>query len=320
MVHHAGGPEVLRLEERPVPAPRRGWVLVHVRAFGLNRAELITRSGGSGDAVKFPRVIGIECVGQVVHAPVGELQPGQTVIAAMGEMGRAFDGGYEEYAVLPATNVIPVQTTLDWATLGAIPETFGTAWGSLRKLALKTRDSLLVHGGSSSVGMAAITLAKDSGLTVLATTRQEAKRDALVMNGADQVLIDEGNIGEQVREHAPDGVSGLYELVGARALLDSLRAVGPGGRACIAGYLEDEWDLGPGKAEARRLGIPLAVYSSNEINRSSYGAAFQRIISAVEEGRLRVNLDRTFQMDEIVEAHRYMEANRATGKLVVLTE
>ncbi len=311
---------MLRLEERPVPSPRRGWVLVQVRAFGLNRAELITRSGGSGDAVKFPRVIGIECVGQVVDAPAGELQPGQTVIAAMGEMGRAFDGGYEDYAVLPATNVIPVQTTLDWATLGAIPETFGTAWGSLQKLALQTGESLLVHGGSSSVGMAAITLARDSGLTVLATTRQEAKRDALVVNGANQVLIDQGNIGEQVREHAPDGVSGLYELVGARALLDSLRAVGPGGSACIAGYLEDEWDLGPGKAEARRLGIPLAVYSSNEINRSSYGAAFQQIISAVEEGRLRVNLDRTFQMDEIVEAHRYMEANRATGKLVVLTE
>ncbi len=320
VVHQPGGPDVLRLEERPVPSARPGWVLVRVRAFGLNRAELITRSGGSGDAVKFPRVIGIECVGEVVDAPAGELQPGRTVIAAMGGMGRAFDGGYEEYAVLPATNVIPVQTRLDWATLGAIPETFGTAWGSLQKLALQTGDSLLVHGGSSSVGMAAITLAKDRELTVFATTRQETKRDALTVNGADQVLIDAGNISKPVRELSPGGVAGLYELVGPRALLDALHAVGQDGRACIAGYLEDEWDLGPGEAEARRLGIPLAVYGSNEINRSSYGAAFQQIISAVEEGRLRVNLDRTFQMDEIVEAHRYMEANRATGKLVVLTE
>ncbi|MBV9003902.1 MAG: zinc-binding dehydrogenase, partial [Solirubrobacterales bacterium] len=242
VVHHPGSPDVLRLEERPVPSARPGWVLVRVRAFGLNRAELITRSGGSGDAVKFPRVIGIECVGEVVDAPAGEVQPGQTVIAAMGDMGRAFDGGYEEFAVLPATNVIPVRTTLDWATLGAIPETFGTAWGSLEKLALQTGDSLLVHGGSSSVGMAAITLAKDRGLTVFATTRQESKRQAVAANGADRVLIDEGTIGGQVREDAPDGVAGLYELVGARALLDSLHAVAPGGRACIAGYLEDEWD------------------------------------------------------------------------------
>jgi NADPH:quinone reductase len=94
VVHHPGGPDVLTLEDRPLPAARPGWPLVRVRAFGLNRAELITRSGGSGDAVEFPRVIGIECVGEVVDAADSDLQVGQTVVAAMGEMGRAFDGGY----------------------------------------------------------------------------------------------------------------------------------------------------------------------------------------------------------------------------------
>ena len=119
VVHEPGGPDVLTLEDRPIPAVRPGWVLVRVRAFGLNRAELITRSGGSGDAVTFPRVIGIECAGEVVDASDSDLEVGQAVVAAMGEMGRAFDGGYQQYALLPVTHVIPVETALDWATLGA---------------------------------------------------------------------------------------------------------------------------------------------------------------------------------------------------------
>jgi NADPH:quinone reductase len=288
---------VLTLEDRPIPAVRPGWVLVHVRAFGLNRAELITRSGGSGDAVTFPRVIGIECAGEVVDASDSDLEVGQAVVAAMGEMGRAFDGGYQQYALLPVTHVIPVETALDWPTLGAIPETFGTAWGSLEELRLTSGDSLLIHGGTSSVGMAAITIAKDRGVTVFATTRQEAKRAALAATGADHVLIDDGAVAAQVREITPGGVSGLYELVGATALLDSLHAVADGGRACIAGYLEDEWELAPAQTEAQRLGVPLAVYSSNAINRATYGRVLQDIIHAVEEGRYRVNIDRTFEID-----------------------
>ena len=181
VVHEPGGPDVLRVEEIPTPEPRPGWVLVRVRAFGLNRSELGTRAGESGDAVKFPRVLGIECVGEVVET-------GQTIVAAMGGMGRDFDGGYAEYALLPATHVIPVETSLDWPQLGAIPESFGTAWGSLDLLGLEPGQSLLVRGGSSSVGMAAITIAKDRGLEVFATTRQESKRSALEAAGADHVV------------------------------------------------------------------------------------------------------------------------------------
>ena len=319
VVHEPGGPDVLKIEDRPIPLVRPGWVLVRVRAFGLNRAELITRSGGSGDAVRFPRVIGIECAGEVVDGSDSGLEVGQVVVAAMGEMGRAFDGGYQQYALLPVTHVIPVETTLDWATLGAIPETFGTAWGSLEELRLASGDSVLIHGATSSVGMAAITIAKDRGLTVFATTRQETKRAALMANGADHVLIDDGGPAAKVREIAPGGVTGVYELVGAAALLDSLHALAGGGRACIAGYLEDEWELAPAQTEAQRLGVPLAVYSSNDINRASYGQVLQDIIDAVEAGRYRANIDRVFKLDEIREAHRYMEANRAVGKLVVMT-
>ena len=188
VVHAPGGPEVLSVEEVATPEPRPGWVLVRVRAFGLNRSELGTRAGESGAAVQFPRVLGIECVGEVVET-------GQTIVAAMGGMGREFDGGYAEYALLPVTHVIPVETSLSWPQLGAIPESFGTAWGSLETLGLEPGQSLLVRGGSSSVGMAAITIAKDRGLEVFATTRQESKRSALEAAGADHVVIDDGEVG-----------------------------------------------------------------------------------------------------------------------------
>jgi NADPH:quinone reductase-like Zn-dependent oxidoreductase len=318
VVHEPGPPEVLKVEDLPVPEARDGWIVVRVRAFGLNRSELVTRRGDSGDAVTFPRVLGIEAVGEVVEDPSSELAPGQRFVAAMGEMGRAYDGGYEQFALLPQSQVIPVDTTLDWPTLGALPETFGTAWGSLDTLGLTPGKTLFVHGGSSSVGMAAVTIAKDLGVTVIATTRQEAKRAALEANGADHVVIDDGAAAARVRELAPDGVDALFELVGPTAMRDSLTAVRDGGRACIAGFLEGDWDTGPAHEESERRGVAFAQYASGVINRDSYGDVMRDIVRAVEEGRYRANLDRTFPLEEIVDAHRYMEENRASGKVVGL--
>ena len=302
VVHEPGGPEVLRVEEIPTPEPREGWELVRVRAFGLNRSELGTRAGESGDAVKFPRVLGIECV--------GELADGRTVVAAMGGMGRAFDGGYAEYALLPETHVIPVETSLSWPQLGAIPESFGTAWGSLETLELEAGQSLLVRGGSSSVGMAAVVIAKDRGLEVFATTRQESKRAALEAAGADHVVIDDGEVGPRIQ------VDGLLELVGPQTIFDSLKAVR--GRACISGFLELDWNLDPARAEAERLGIPLSNFQSGTID-AGWRETFQGIVERVQDGRYPDILDRTFPLAEIADAHRYMEANRAAGKVVGLT-
>jgi NADPH2:quinone reductase len=218
VVYEPGGPDVLRVEERPLPTVKPGWVLVRVRAFGLNRSELITRAGGSGDAVKFPRVLGIECVGEVADGSDTGVAPGTTIVAAMGGMGRDFDGGYEDYALLPAPQVIPVRTTLPWPELGALPETFGTAWGSLELLELRAGQTLLVRGGTSSVGMAAITLAKDRGVTIVTTTRQAAKVAALRANGADHVILDDGTIAARVREILPVGADALLELVGVASV------------------------------------------------------------------------------------------------------
>ena len=169
-----GPAENLVVHELPMPPERDGWVRIRVEAFGLNRSELMTRLGMSGAAVTFPRVLGIECAGVVDAAPSGSgLKPGQQVVAMMGEMGRTYDGSYAEYTSVPLTQVIPMSTELPWEVIGALPEMIQTANGSLTiGLDLQPGETLLIRGGTSSVGLAAAALAKQLGATVLATTRR----------------------------------------------------------------------------------------------------------------------------------------------------
>ena len=171
-------------------------MLIRVKAFGLNRSELHTRLG-LAEGVTFPRVPGIEATGVVEAAPGGEFEPGRQVVAMMGGMGRTFDGGYAEYTCVPAANVIAFTSELDWATLGAVPEMLQTAYGSLTVgLDFQPGQTLLIRGGTSSVGMAAAVLAKHRGLTVLSTTRRADRFDALRAIGVDHPLLDDGDVAD----------------------------------------------------------------------------------------------------------------------------
>ncbi|MBW8004380.1 MAG: zinc-binding dehydrogenase [candidate division NC10 bacterium] len=321
VVEQPGDPEVLKIKNLPRPDPRPGWVLIRVKAFGLNRAELFTRQGHS-PGVSFPRVLGIECVGEVEKAPATDLTAGQTVAAVMGGMGRAFDGSYAEYTCVPASHVIPLATEVDWPLLGAIPEMFLTIWGALTDgLEVGAGQSLLVRGGTSSVGLAAISLAKDMGLTVAATTRNAAKADTMRENGVDHVLIDDGGIADAVRRIFPNGVDRVLELVGTVTVRDSLKATAPKGIVCIVGMLGGEWTLESfSPFEAIPSSVKLTTYQGEALNIREGRVALQQFVDGVVARRHRVNLDRVFRFDQIVEAHRYMEENRAKGKLVVLVD
>src|SRR3954449_290020 len=166
-----GPPDALTIRELPVPTPALGWVLIAVEAFGLNRSELQTRQG-LASGVTFPRVLGIEAAGVVAHCPGGEFAVGQQVVTMMGGMGRTFDGGYAEYTCVPASQVIPFASHLPWATIGAVPEMLQTAYGSIAVGPdANSGQSILIRGGTSSVGMAAAVLAKRRNMTVLSTTR-----------------------------------------------------------------------------------------------------------------------------------------------------
>lgn len=128
-----GEPDVLSYEDVPMPTVKAGWTLVKVKGFGVNRSEIFTRNGWS-PTVKLPRILGIECVGEVVKTTdPSRLHPGQRVISVMGGMGREFDGSYAEYTLLPNKHIYTVHTDLNWDDLTAVPETCGTAYGSLKK-------------------------------------------------------------------------------------------------------------------------------------------------------------------------------------------
>src|SRR5205085_12361627 len=238
-----GPPEALRIRELPVPEPRPGWVLIRVEAFGINRSELHTRLGLAQD-VTFPRVLGIEATGIVAAAPGGEFEEGRQVAAMMGGMGRTFDGGYAEFTNVPATQVIPFRSELDWATLGASPEMLQTAHGSLTVgLDARPGQTLLIRGGTSSVGMAAAILAKDRGLTVLSTTRQPERAATLTAIGVDHIFADDGDVAAQTRAIAPAGVDAALELVGTNTLPDTLRATAVHGVVCFTGMLSNQWTV-----------------------------------------------------------------------------
>jgi len=316
----AGGPEVLEVRELPVPAVREGWSLVRVKGTGLNRSELRTRQGHSPN-VKFPRVLGIECTGIVVASTDPRLPDGTTVAAVMGEMGREFDGGYAEYALLPNSLLMPVTTTLPWDVLAALPETYLTAQGALNALGVGPggRGRLLIRGGTSSVGMAATSIASGYGVTTAATTRRQGKIDALTAAGADHVLLDDGGpLAASLHAVWPEGPDYVLDLVGASTVAGSLRLVRRGGTVCMAGSLSG-WLIPDFEPIAMiPSGTSLTAFHSDDVKGSAGSAMLRRIVGEVEAGVYRPNVDRVFALDDIVAAHQYMEDNEATGKVVVI--
>jgi NADPH:quinone reductase len=236
----------------------------------------------------------------------------------MGGMGRTFDGGYAEFTSVPATQVIPFRSELDWATLGAIPEMLQTAHGSLTVgLDAQPGQTLLIRGGTSSVGMATAILAKDRGLTVVSTTRQPDRVAALQAIGVDHVLLDDGDVAAQARAILPDGVQAAIELVGTNTLPDTLRATAVHGVVCFTGMLSNQWtvaDFYP--IDYIPTGVRLTAYGGDAADLPT--DVLQAYLDAVAAGRLTVPIDRTYALDEIAQAHADMEHGRATGKLVVL--
>lgn len=312
VVHQAGGPEALQIEERPIPQATKDWAVIKIHAFPVHRYEVLTRAGGS-PSVKFPRVIGVEAVGEI-YAPSAssKLQKGQKVITFMGGLGRAFDGSYQEYALVPDKIIYPVSFDGTWTELAAYPETFYTAYGALKATKLEQGQSLLVRGGTTGVGMAALVLGKALGLTVTSTTRQSKREPLLTKLGADQVVLDHENVLQ-----TKDKFNGVIDLVGVPAVEDSLRHVANDGIYTLVGMLSGKWiwhDFDPFVNLTNKY---VTMYDSSRVNPQMVQSMFKLI----NDQHLSIPTAKVFQFDDIQDAHRYvMKTDRPVGQVIVSTD
>ncbi len=319
MTEH-GGPEVLEVRELADPVPDEGEVLIRVRAFGLNHADTYMRTGVWSFGIP---VLGIEAAGTVEQDPSGKLPEGTSVVAIVGGMARTRNGSYAELVTVPAANVVAVETDLSWPELAAIPEVYATAWVALHgNLALEPGQSILIRGATSSVGQAAVNLAADHGATVIATTRHPAHEAQLREIGAQEVLIDDGQIAEQVRGARPGGVDAVLDLVGNRVLRDSLQSVRAKGRVCQIGFLaglEPVEDFNP--VADLPSGVQLSTFASAFVLGDEHfptaEVPLQEIVEKAGRGVFAAKPVRVFKLEQIVDAHRLMDSGAAGGKLVV---
>lgn len=317
-----GGPEVLAVRDLPDPVPADGEILIRVRAFGLNHADAYMRSGAWGKVAQVP---GIECAGTVAADPAGRLAVGTPVVAILGGMGRTRNGSYAELVTVPAPNVVPVRTSLDWTSLVAIPEVYATAWSALfGNLDLRPGQTVLVRGATSALGQAAVNIAAGAGVTVLASTRRADRAGLLRGIGAATVLTDDGRLADQVAGRGL-AVDGVLDVVGNTVLRDSLRVVRPRGRVCQVGFLG-------GLAPVEGFD-PLADLPSG-VQLSFYGSAFvlgtadfplaaiplQEMIDKAEEGTYQARPSRVFGFGDLPGAHQIMEAGTAGGKMVATVD
>jgi NADPH:quinone reductase-like Zn-dependent oxidoreductase len=304
--------EELCCEEMEIPRTRPGHVLVRIKARGVNRAEIFTRNGDS-PSVRFPRVPGIECVGEIADASDSDYEAGQRVMSLMGGLGREFDGSYAEYALIPVSQIYPVTSSFSWRELAAIPEMYYTAWASLKAaLKLSAGETLLIRGGSSSVGLAALQIAKASGATVITTTRDSKKKQVLEKSGADLVLIDNGTLSR----NECGSVDKVLELIGSSTIIDSLSLLVEGGILCMTGILGG-WVVENFEPMTHiPQGAYLTGFDSTQVNR----AMLEEMFLFIEQNHIQPIISGAFRLDEMSQAHAFMESNEATGKIVVLSD
>lgn len=321
VVARPGGLDALQVSTVPMPEPQPGWVRIRVKAFGVNESEVTTRKGESGPDVTYPRVPGIEGVGVIDRADDDSgLRPGQQVATMMGGMGRSFDGSYAQYVTVPVGQVIAFETDLPWDVVGALPEMFQTAYGSLATgLDLEARQTLLIRGGTSTVGLSAATIAKNLGATVLSTTRSRDRLGELRAAGVDHPLVDNGTIADRVRELMPDGVDSVLELVGCSVLADTFRTVRRHGTVCFTGALAGQWTIPDFSPFTIPNGVRLTSYAGEAADLPAQ--VFRHQLEAIADGRLKAPVAAVHHgLEQVRHAQADVEAGTTPGKHVVLLD
>ncbi|MGQ5708876.1 zinc-binding dehydrogenase [Lactobacillus sp. PSON] len=299
------------------PTLKKGYVLIKVKAFGVNESEVTSRKGESSSDFTFPRILGIEGVGVVEKAPKGSrLKPGQKVATMMGGMGRRIDGSYAEYMLVKEKNVIPIKTDLDWSIIGALPEMLQTAYGSLSEgLRLEKGDRLLIRGGSSTVGLMAIILAKLMGAYVIATTRNEKKVEELKEQGADCVIMDNKEFKKNMKKVGK--IDKVLELVGCSTLFEDLSFLKQGGYGCFTGALAGQWNIKNFSPYMIPTGIFLTSYAGEATDLPA--KIFNDILRKIAKNEIKVPIAKVYDgLSQVGQAQLNLESGKYLGKHVVV--
>ncbi len=314
-----GGPEVLTIVERPTPRPAEGEVLIRIAAAGVNRPDVLQRTGGYPPPPGASSIPGLEIAGEVVALGEG-VEPhwlGQPVCALLA------GGGYAEYATVPAGQCLPVPEALSMVEAAALPETLFTVWTNLFERGYAAEgDTVLIHGGTSGIGTMAILLGRVFGLDVIVTVGSDAKaRAALDLGAAHAINYRTEDFVERVAEiTGGKGVSVVLDMVGGDYVPRNIKCLAEDGRHVSiavqggASATVPIWDI-----MRRRLTLTGSTLRARD-------AAFKEMVADelsrtvwphVEAGRLRPVIDKTFPLDRADEAHRRMEAGDHVGKIVL---
>jgi NADPH2:quinone reductase len=312
-----GQPSTYILKDYPIPTPEAGYVVIAIKAFGINHAELHMRQGNWAEIAE---VSGIECVGLVHSCPDSSFPVNSKVAALMGGMGRTSNGSYAEYTKVPTTNVALIESSLPWEELAALPESYATAWTCVfRNLEVEKGQTLLVRGATSAFGQAAVNLAVNAGANVIATTRNLARKQKLLDLGVQRVELEGPNLSDRLPEKKT--IDAVLNLVGNSVVLDSLATVRRGGRMCLAGWLgglDPIPDFNP--LLQMPSGVHFSFFGSFHFGTPGFELSdvpLQQIARDVADGKYNATPVKVFGFDEVMEAHKLMEENKAGGKLVV---
>ena len=312
VVETPGDINQLRYMEVSRPKVKPGWSLIKVKGFGINHSEIVTRQGLS-PSVKFPRILGIECVGEIsISTDSDRIPVGQKVVSLMGEMGRAFDGSYAEYTLVPNKQIYPIKTSLDWISLATLPESYYTAYGSLLNLRIVADETILVRGGSSGVGLAFVNLVKAKFPTCILTaaTRNITKKRSLLDYGYDHIVLDINN-----SLQTNDRYSKVLELVGPKTIKDTFKHVQAGGIVCSTGQLGGQWSL--------ENIDPIIDFATNSYLTSFYSNnvsenILNNLLEYINTYNIKIRPEKIFKLSELQQAHNFLESSQNLGKVIVL--
>lgn len=319
--HSLGEPDVLQLERREIPQPGPGEILIKVAAIGLNRADVMFRRGQYLEKAVLPSQLGFEATGSVLACGSGvEDFKIDDKVATLPGFDLSRYGVYAEHAIVPAEHAVHQPEGLSTTQAAALWMAYLTAYGGLMEAGgLRADDWVVISAASSSVGLAAIQIALQAGARPIATTLTSAKREALLELGAYAVIAtQEESLGERLQQLTGGNVNCVFDAVGGPQVVELAEAMNAGGRIIIHGALSPEATPYPLKLALRKsLTFRGYVYTEVTHNTDALKRAQDFIAQGIAAGTLQPHIDRTFTLDQVVEAHRYLESNQQFGKVVL---